>query len=160
MNARRVSRLPGMELVIVALILLAAGGVAIMIAVAWPLIHAPSGQADPWQVVNDFHVAINNNNVDGVPALFAEGAVISEGQSRIDDRDQIRNWVLSSERMAGLHLKMVHSEREGEKLIWLDNAYNGPEGQSRYYILRWEAVIAEGKIQSLVVTPRVLPGLK
>jgi hypothetical protein len=62
--------------------------------------------------------------------------------------------------MAGLHLRLFHSETDGEKLIWLDKAYNGSEAQNRYYILRWEAVIAEGKIQSLAVTPRYLPDLK
>jgi hypothetical protein len=62
--------------------------------------------------------------------------------------------------MAGLHLRMLHTEIDGEKLIWLDEAYNGSEEKNRYYILRWEAVIAEGKIQSLVVTPRYMPDLK
>lgn len=160
MNTGQASRFPVMSLAIVTLILFTAGAGVLSIAIAWPLIHVPSGQADPWQVVNDFHAAVNTNNVDAALVLFTDRAVISENKSRIDGRDQIRNWVLSSERMAGLHLKMVHAERQGEKLIWLDSAYNGPEGEGRYYILRWEAVLAAGKIQSLVVMPRVLPGLK
>ncbi|MFT3893120.1 MAG: hypothetical protein QM730_15935 [Anaerolineales bacterium] len=49
---------------------------------------------------------------------------------------------------------------DGEKLVWLDTAYNGVEAQSRWYILRWEAVIEEGKIRSLVVMPRYMPDLK
>jgi hypothetical protein len=164
MNAQRVLRIPMIELVIVALILLATGGVALFITLVWPLIHVPSGQAssqtDPWEVVNDFHVAINSNNVDDALALFTDSAAITDNSSLINGTYQIRNWMLDSKRMAGLHLKMFHSEMDGEKLIWLDKAHNEPEGQSRYYILRWEAVIAEGKIQSLVVVPRYMPDLK
>lgn len=164
MNTHRVLRIPMMELVIAALILLAAGGVAILITVAWPLIQVPSvlapSQAYPLDVVSDLHVAINSNNVDEMLALFTDSATITDNKSVINGRDQIRNWVLSSKQMAGLHLRIFHSEMDGEKLIWLDEAYNGPEGQNRYYILRWEAVIAEGKIQSLVVMPRYMPDLK
>ena len=164
MNTHRVLRIPMIELVIAAFILLAASSVAILITIAWPLIHVASGQAsnqaDPWEVVNDFHVAINSNNVDEVLTLFANSATITDNKSVIIGRDQIRNWVLDSKRMAGLHLRMFHSEMDGEKLVWLDTAHNGAEGQSRYYIMRWEAVIAEGKIQSLVVTPRYMPDLK
>ena len=164
MNPHRVLRIPMIQRVIAALILLAAGGVAILMTIAWPLIHVASGQvpsqADPWEVVNDFHAAINSNNINEVLALFTDGATITDNKSLINDTYQIRNWVLYSKRMAGLHLKMFHSERDGEKLIWLDTAHNGPEGQNRYYILRWEAVITEGKIQSLVVMPRYMPDLK
>jgi ketosteroid isomerase-like protein len=164
MNTHRVLRIPMIELMIVTLILLTAGGAAILIAVIWPLIQVPSGQApsqaDPWEVVNDFHAAINSNNVDEVLTLFTDSATVTDNKSVIKGRDQIRNWVLDSKRMAGLHLRMFHSEMDGETIIWLDKAHNGPEGQNRYYILRWEAVIAEGKIQSLVVMPRYMPDLK
>jgi len=164
MNTHRVSHIPMITQAIVALILLAAGGVAVLITVVWPLIQVPSdqapSQADPWDVVNDFHVAINNNNVDDTLALFADRAAITDNKTVINGKGQIRNWVLDSKQMAGLHLKMFHSEMDGEKLIWLDKASNGLEGHKRWYILRWEAVIAEGKIQSLVVMPRYLPDLK
>lgn len=152
------------KLAIVALILFAVGGFAILITVAWPLIQFPlvqaPRQADPREVVDDLHVAINNNNVDQVLALFANSATITDNKTVINGKGQIRNWALDSKQMAGLHLKMFHSEINGEKLIWLDTAHNGVEGQSRYYILRWEAFIVKGKIQSLVVMPRYLPDLK
>lgn len=164
MNTRRALRIPRIERVIAALILLAAGGVAILITVAWPLIQVPSGQApsqaDPVQMLKNFHIAINSNNIDEVLALFTDNVTITDNKFVITGRAQIRNWMLDSKWMAGLHLKMFHSEMDGEKLIWLDKAHNEPEGQSRYYILRWEAVIAEGKIQSLVVMPRYMPDLK
>ena len=164
MNTHRVLRIPVIELVVVAMILLAVGGVAILITAVWPLIYVPSDQGprqeDPWEVVNDFHAAINSNNIDDALALFANSATITDNKSLISGRDQIRNWVLYSKRMAGLHLKMFHLEMDGETFIWLDEAQNGPEGQNRYYILRWEAVIAEGKIQSLIVMPRYMPDLK
>jgi hypothetical protein len=151
------------KLVIVTLILLATGGVAIFITMVWPLIPVTSGQSpsqtDPWDVVNNLHVAINSSNANDVLALFSNSATITDNRSVINDPDHIRKWVLYSRRMAGLHLKMFHTEMDGEKLIWLDTAHNGPEGQNRNYILRWEAVIAEGKIQSLVVIPRYMPDL-
>ncbi len=164
MNTHRVLHIPLRELVIVALILLAAGGVAILRTVAWPLIQSTSDQApsqvDQWEVVNDFHAAINSNDVDEVLTLFANSATIIDNRSLITGKDQIRNWVLSSKRMVGLRLKMFHSEMAGETIVWLDKAHNGPGGQNRYYTLRWEAVIVGGKIQSLVVIPRYMPDLK
>lgn len=164
MNTHRVLRIPMIELMILGLILLTVFGAAILTTFVWPLIHIPSGQAPsqmgPTEVVNDFHVAINSNNVDKVLALFADSATITDNQSLINGRDQIRNWVLNSGRMTGLQLKMFHSEMDGETFVWLDKAQNGPEGQNRYYILRWEAVIVKGKIQSLVLLPRYMPDLK
>jgi hypothetical protein len=124
-----------------------------------PFELSPS-QADPREVVDDWHIAINSNNVDQVLALFASSATITDGKTVISGMDQIRNWVLHSKRMAGLQLNMFHSGLDGEKLIWFDTAHNGWEGHSRYYILRWEAVIVKGKIQSLIVRSRYMPGFK
>ena len=164
MNHSRVLHIPMRKLAIAALFLFFGGGFAISITAAWQLLQFPFGQApsqaDSQEVVNDLHAAINSNNVDQVLALFTNSAIITDNKTVISKKDQIRNWVLNSDQMAGLHLKMVHSETSGEKFIWLDTAYNGPEGESRYYILRWEAVIMEGKIQSLMVIPRYMPDLK
>ncbi len=164
MNHSGVLKSPMRKLVIVTFMLFVAGAFAILITAGWQLLQFPSGQApsktDMWDVVDDLHAAINSNNVDQVLVLFAHGATITDNRTVISDRDQIRDWVLHSKQMAGLHLKMFHSEMDGEKLIWLDTAYNGVEGQSRWYILRWEAVIEEGKIRSLVVMPRYIPDLK
>ena len=164
MNTNRVLRIPMIELVIVALILLAAGGLALLFSVAWPLIHMPAVQspiqADPLEMVTAFHSAINNEDVDAMLALFTDDATIIDSGAVIQGKEQIRNWVLHSQRMADLRLTEVHSEIEGEKIIWLDTAHNGPEAKSRYYILRWEALIQDGKIQSLVAMPRYMPDVK
>lgn len=164
MNTHRALRNPRIERVIAALILLAAGGVAILITFAWPLIHVSSGQAASQtyagQVVNDFHVAINSNNVDDVLALFTDNATVTDNKSVKKGRDQIRDWVLYSKLMAGLRLRMFHSEMDGEKITWLDTAHNGLVGHNRYYIVQWNAVIADGKIQNIVVLPKYLPDLK
>ncbi len=159
MNLSRVLHVPMKKLAIVASILFVVLVTVACSGIQFSLAQAPS-QADQWKIVNDFHVAINNNNVDDVLALFTDSATITDSKSLINNSDQIRNWVLHSNQMAGLHLNMFHSEMDGEKLIWLDTACNGLEGKSRYYILRWEAVIANGKIQSLVVLPRYMPDLK
>lgn len=164
MNHSRVLHIPMRKLAIAALIPFLVGGFAISITVARQLLQVPFGQAtspaDAQDVVDDLHAAINSNNVDQVLALFTDSATITDNKTVINGKGQIRNWVLNSDQMAGLQLKMFHSETDGEKLIWFDTAYNGPEGQSRFYILRWESVIAEGKIQSLVVMPRYMPDLK
>jgi hypothetical protein len=150
-----------MELVIVALILLAVGGVAILISVAWPLIQVLSGpspiQADPLEMVDAFHAAVNSENVESSLALFAEDATVHDNGSVFQGRDEIRNWVLYSQRMAGLHLTRLHSEMHGKKVTWIDAAYTGREVQHRIYILRWMVVIQKGQIKFLTVSLLPMP---
>ena len=78
----------------------------------------------------------------------------------MEGSEEIRKWAFYSQRMGGLQLTGMHSEMEGEKIIWLDAAHNGLEVKSTYYILRWEALIRDGKIQSLTVMPRFAPDRK
>ena len=161
MNTHRGLRIPMVELMIVALILLAVSGVAILIFVAWPLIHVPSGhspiQADPLKMVNAFHDAVNSDNVEAVLALFAEDATITDNGSVIDGTEEIRNWALHSQRMAGLRLLLIHSQVTGEIVFWHDLAHNGPEIEPISHILRWMAVIQEGKIKTLMVSLLPMP---
>jgi hypothetical protein len=164
MNANRVLRIPMIELVIVTLMLLAVGGLAILISVAWPLIHVPSGQspiqADPLKMVNVFHDAVNSDNLDATLALFTEDAIIIDGETIFQGREEIRKWVLYSQRMAGLRLLLINSRVADEKVFWNDLAHNGPEVQHISYILRWMAVIQKGKIQSLTVSLLPMPDAK
>ena len=161
MNAHRVLRIPLLELVIVALILLALGGIVILIAATWPLIHVPSGptpiQADPLEVVNVLHSNINSNEVAELLDLFAEDAVVTDDGSVFEGKDAIQNWALHSKRMTGLQLTMVHAQVAGEKVFWHDLADNGPDVQDRSYILRWMAVVQKGKIKSLTVSLMPMP---
>ena len=164
MNTHRVLRIPMVELVIVVLILLAVGGLAILISIAWPLIHVPSGpspiQADPLEMVNAFHSAINNDNVDAMLALFSEDASVVDSGSVIQGEEQIRDWALHSQRMFGLRLMMTHSQVAGEKIFWHDITHSGPEVQHRIYILRGMAIIQKGKIKSLTVSLLPMPDAK
>jgi hypothetical protein len=145
MNTRRVLRIPMIELVIITLILLAVGGLAMLFSVAWPLIHIPSGQspiqADSLKMVDAFHTTGNSHNMDAVLALFTEDATITDSGFTVRGRDQIRKWILYSQRMAGLHLTLIHSQVAGEKVFWHDLAHGGPEIESISYVLRWMAVI-------------------
>jgi len=149
------------ELVIVALILLAVTGLALLVSVVWPLIHVRSSpapiQVDPLEMVNAFHSAINNDNVDTMLALFTEDATINDSGSIIKGKEHIRTWVLNSERMAGLHLKLIHTQVTDEKVFWYDIAHNGPEIGHSAYLLRWIAVVQQGKIQSLTVSLLPMP---
>ncbi len=161
MNTQRVLRFPMIELLVGALILLALSGVVILMSVAWSLIHTPSSQlpiqADPLDMVDVFHSAINSANVDALLALFTEDATVMDSGSVFQGRDEIRNWMLYSQRMAGLRLMMIHSQVAGEKVFWHDLAHNGPEVQHISYILRWMAVIQKGKIESLTVSLLPMP---
>jgi hypothetical protein len=98
MNTSRVLRISMLELVIVALILLAVTGLAILVSVAWPLIHVPSSpspiQANRLKMVNAFHDAVNSDNVEAVLALFEENATVTDHGSAIEGTEQIRNWAL------------------------------------------------------------------
>jgi ketosteroid isomerase-like protein len=161
MNTERVLRFPKIGLVILTLILLAVSGFALLISVAWPLIRVPSSpapiQADPLQVVNGLHSAINNNDVDAFLNLFADDAVVHDDGTVIKGKEQIRNWALHSERMFGVRLTLLHAQVVGEKVFWNDLAQNGLAGQNRPYILRWIVVIQKGKIQSLTVSLLPMP---
>ena len=108
---------------------------------------------DSLSMVDTFHTAVNTEDVDAVLALFAEDAVVVDGGYVMQGRDEIRNWVLYSTRMAGLRLTKLNSALDGEKVIWLDIAHDGPKVEYRLYILRWEALIQEGKINTLTAIP-------
>jgi len=100
-------------------------------------------------MVDSFHFALNSNDVDTVIDLFAEDAVVVDGISVFQGKDEIRNWLLYSQRMAGLRLTKLNTAMDGEKVTWLDIAHDGPNVEYRLYVLRWEALIREGKIHSL-----------
>ena len=161
MNAQRDFGFPMIGLIIVALILLAVGGFAVLMSVTWSLTHIPSSQspiqADPLEMVDVFHSAINNNDVDALLDLFTDDAVVTDDESVIVGKEQIRNWVVYSQRMAGLRLAMLHSQIHGDKVTWIDSAHNGPEDQHAIYILRWTAIIQNGKIKSLAVSLLPMP---
>jgi ketosteroid isomerase-like protein len=159
MNAQRVLSFPMIGLMIVALILLAVGGFAVLMSVTWSFIHTSQSpiQADPLEMVDVFHPAINNDDVDAMLDLFADDAVVIDNESVIEGKEQIRNWVVYSQRMAGLRLIMLSSEMHGDKVTWIDTAHNGPEEEDRVSLLRWTAVIQKGKIKSLTVSFLPMP---
>ena len=115
---------------------------------------------DSLSLVTTFHNAINREDVDTVLALFADNAIVTDNDSAIEGKADIRNWILNSQRMAGLRLTMLSVEMDMDELIWLDTAYNRPEMEHGPYLMRWEATIREGKIQSLAAMPRYRPDLK
>jgi len=153
MNTRQVSRLQLFVFVIATAMILVA-------CISQALIPSAAPPMDPLSLVTTFHNAINSDDVDAVLALFADNAVVVDNGLVIEGKELIRDWALHSQRMAGLRLTLFHSEQNEENIIWLDRAHNEPEVQNRYYILRWEALIRDGKIQSLAAMPRYWPDLK
>ena len=142
MNTRQVSCLPLVAFAMVTSILLVA-------CTSSELAPAEVASLDSLSTVDTFHSAINSDDVDTVLALFAEDAIIVDGTSVIQGKDEIRNWLLYSQRMAGLRLTQLNSAMNEEKVSWLDIAHDGPKVEYRLYVLRWEALIQEGKIHSL-----------
>ena len=142
MNTRQIPRLPLVAFAIVTSMLLVA-------CTSSGLAPVKVAAVDSLSTVDTFHSAINSEDVDTVLALFSEDAVVIDGESVMQGKDEIRNWVLYSQRMAGLRLTKLNSARSGEKVSWLDIAHDGPNVEYRLYVLRWEALIQEGKIHSL-----------
>jgi len=142
MNKRQVPRLPLVAFAIVTSILLVA-------CTSSELAPAEVPSLDLLSTVDTFHSAINSDDVDTVLALFAGDAIVVDGASVIQGKDEIRNWLLYSQRMAGLRLTKLNSAMNGEKVSWLDIAHDGQNVEYRLYLLRWEALIQEGKIHSL-----------
>lgn len=118
------------------------------------LASAVVASLDSLSTVDTFHFAINSDDVDTVLALLADDAIVVDGASVIQGKDEIRNWLLYSQRMAGLRLTKLNSAMNGEKVSWLDIAYDGPSVEYRLYVLLWEALIREGKIHSLSAVSR------
>jgi hypothetical protein len=104
---------------------------------------------DSLSMVDTFHSAINSDDLDTVLTLFTDDAIVVDGQSVMQGKDEIRNWVLYSRRMVGLRLRKLNSAISGEKVSWLDIAHDGPKIRSQLYLLRWEALIQDGKIHYL-----------
>ena len=142
MNTRQVPHLPLVAFTIVTSLLLVA-------CTSSELAPVEVASLDSLSTVDTFHSAINSDNVDTVLALFADDAIVVDGESVIQGKDEIRNWLLYSQRMAGLRLTKLNSAMNEEKVSWLDIAHDGPNVEYRLYVLRWEALIQEGKIHSL-----------
>ena len=141
-NTRQISRLQ----------LVAFAAITSMMLVACTssrLAPAEVAPLDSLSTVDTFHSAINGDDVDSALALFADDAIVVDGQSVIQGKDEIRNWVLYSQRMAGLRLRKLNSAVNGETISWLDIAHDGPKIQYQLYLLRWEALIQDGKIHYL-----------
>jgi len=160
MNTHQGLRLPVIQLGIAILIVFTLGVLAIGIPVAWTLIRAVSGplpvKTDPVKVVNALHSAINSNDTEALLAFFTRDATVDDSGSIIQGREEIQDWLLHSQRIAGVHLEMIRSETNTDHITWIDIASNGAEEQ-RDSLLRWKAVIQGGKIQSLTVAPVLMP---
>ena len=142
MNTKPISHLQLVAFAIVTSILFGA-------CISSELVPAEIASLDSLSTVDTFHVAINSDDVDTVLDLFADDAIVVDDALVIQGKDEIRNWLLYSQRMAGLHLTKLNAAMDGEKVSWLDVAHDGPTVEYRLYVLRWEAVIREGKIHSL-----------
>ena len=141
--------------------------VGIAVFVAYNLLN--SGLADafpsalttedsaPLDVVNAFHAVINSGDIDHAMTLFTDDAIVIDRGLVSEGKDQIRNWVQSSQMETGIRLEMIHSQASDEKVFWHDMLYNISEEKYVPNILKWEAVIQEGKIKSLTLALLPMP---
>jgi hypothetical protein len=153
MNTRQVSRLQLFVFVIATATILVA-------CISQALIPSDAPPMDPLSMVDVFHQTINGDDMDALLVLFSDDAVVIDNGLVIESKELIRDWAIHSQRMAGLRLTMLKSELDGEKVIWLDEAHKDQETGHGSYLLKWEAIIRDGKIQSLAAMPRYWPDLK
>ena len=112
---------------------------------------------EPLEVVSAFHAAINRNDIEIALALFAEDALVTDNGTMSKGMEQIRDWGQHLHMPAALHLEMISFQVNGEKVYWSDLAHDKAGSGNDFHILRWNAVIQDGKIKSLVVRLLLMP---
>jgi len=121
-----------------------------------PLISDTEPTMDPVAMVDAFHQAINYDDIDGLRVLFAENAIVIDNGTAFEAWNRSRIG-LSISTCQPIKFEMIKIQVDGEKVFWYDLVHNDPESGSSPYILRWNAVIQSGKIQSLTVGPMLMP---
>lgn len=113
----------------------------------------------PLATVDAFHHAVNHDDIESLRVLFAEDAIV------IDNGTVFEAWNRSG---VGLNIftcqpikfEMIDIQVDGEKVVWYDLIHNDPGSEYSPRVLRWNAVIQDGKIQSLTVRPLPMPDKK
>lgn len=164
MNAHRYLRVPSMKLVLIVLFVFGVGSLGMLLSIVWTRVHLQSDQspiqADPLNLVDAFHTAVNAHNVDELLGLFTEDATIMDRGSVFHGRNEIRSWAADSPHMTELHLRMIQSQRNGQRVFWHDVAYNATDVPSQFYVLQWMAILQTGRIKSLTVSLLLRPDRK
>ena len=125
--------------------------------------------ADPLAVVTAYEMARNRRDVDAAVAYFAESAVITQRNSTFSGREEIRKFldsvssrsrfvVVSDRRVAGNHVTWTErtastgpeQQPQGRPpgLNW-GQTPSGPVGMQSGLSITVEAIVQDGKIQSL-----------
>lgn len=128
----------------VALVLFASVGAA--------LAQAP----DPLKVMEAYDLALNEGNVDGALALFADDAVLTTQQGELVGKEQIRTWL---ERVVAQNSRVEPLNRQvaGDKVTWQSNFFRKDIASlsNEPLAANAEAVVQAGKIKSFssILTP-------
>ena len=149
MNPRQGSRVQVFALVaVVVLISLASLGPT--------LISDTDSTMNPLATVDALHQSINYDDIDGLRVLFAEDAIVIDNGTAFEawNRSGIGSNIFTCQ---PIKFEMINIQVDGEKVFWYDLVHNDPGSGYGPYILRWNAVIQNGKIQSLVVQPLPMP---
>lgn len=161
MHTCRIFHFRMLGVIVVTLILLVISGLVFFLSMTWSLLYRTSShspvQVDPLEVVSRFHSGVNGGDPDAILALFAKDATVEDCGSTIQGEEEVQDWILHSPRMTELQLSLVRSEAHDNRITWTDIAHDGTDAEGRAFLLRWVAVMEDGKIHSLSVSLLPMP---
>jgi LPXTG-motif cell wall-anchored protein len=126
-----------LAIVITALMLFTSVGVAL------------AQEPDPLKVMEAYDLALNEGNVDGALALFADDAVLTTQQGQLVGKEQIWTWL---ERVVAQNSRVepVNRQVNGAKVTWQSNFFRKDIAtlSNEPLAANAEAVVEVGKIKS------------
>jgi LPXTG-motif cell wall-anchored protein len=126
-----------LAIVITALMLFTSVGVAL------------AQEPDPLKVMEAYDLALNEGNVDGALALFADDAVLTTQQGQLVGKEQIWTWL---ERVVAQNSRVepVNRQVNGAKVTWQSNFFRKDIAtlSNEPLAANAEAVVEAGKIKS------------
>lgn len=106
-------------------------------------------EPDPLQVMEAYDLALNEGNVEGALALFADDAVLTTQQGQLVGKEQIRTWL---ERVVAQNSRVepVNRQVNGAKVTWQSNFFRKDIAtlSNEPLAANAEAVVEAGKIKS------------
>jgi hypothetical protein len=106
-------------------------------------------EPDPLQVMEAYDLALNEGNVDGALALFADDAILTTQQGELVGKEQIRTWL---ERVVAQNSRVepVNRQVSGDTVTWQSNFFRKDIAtlSNEPLAANAEAVVQAGKIKS------------
>ncbi len=120
-------------------------GLLLLVSVGAALAQEP----DPLQVMEAYDLALNEGNVEGALALFADDAILTTQQGQLVGKEQIRTWL---ERVVAQNSRVepVNRQVSGDRVTWQSNFFRKDIAtlSNEPLAANAEAVVQAGKIKS------------